>query len=128
MAQPCLTCIHPRRGAIDRALASSAALRTTSRRFGISVGALGRHQQNHLAEKGTLSVQSVAGSGCQPTVRDRSEFVEVAVVPSMPSRSEVEVELRTDEAGTSLRLRGRLEPEALHVLAQAVVGWPRSAS
>lgn len=128
MARACLSCIHPRRGAIDRALLSSAPVRTTAKRFGISVGALQRHQQNHLAEESGLALRSVAGSGCEPASGEQSEFVEVAVVPSLPSGPELEVELRADESGTSLRLRGRLEPEALHVLAQAVVGWPGGAS
>ena len=128
MPFPCLTCTHPRRRVIDRALAGATALGATSKRFGISVDALRRHQQNHLAEDNRIAPQSVAGSGCQKAVRDPSEFVELALVPSVASPSEVEVELRTDGTGTSLRLRGRLEPEALHVLARAVVGRPGSAS
>ncbi len=128
MARPCSTCIHPRRGVIDRALVSSAPVGATARRFGISVGALRRHQQNHLAEECRIALQSAAGSDRQPAVRDRSEFVEMAVVASMSSAPDLEVELRTDEAGTSLRLRGRLEPEALRVLALAVVGSTRSPS
>lgn len=75
-----------------------------------------------------MAPQIVAEPGREIAVRDPSDFVEVAVVPPLPSDSEVEVELRADRAGTSLRLRGRLEPEALHVLAQAVVGCPGGAS
>ncbi len=128
MARPCSTCIHPRRGAIDRALSSSAPVSATARRFGVSVGALQRHQQNHLGGHSALMLKSVARSGCPAASRDQSEFVEMAVVPSLSSEPQLEVELRNDAAGTILRLRGRLDPEALRVLADVIVGGSRRAS
>lgn len=124
MGRHCSTCIHPEVETIDRELASSTPVSETSSRFGISVRALRRHQQRHLAAEGSLAPQTVA----EADVHRPSDFVEVAVVPPMPSSTELEVELRADEASRILRLRGHIEPEALHVLAQAVVGWPRSAS
>jgi hypothetical protein len=128
MPHPCLTCIHPRREAIERKLRSSAALGAISKRFGISTGALQRHQSNHLVQEAKATPRRVAKSGRRIVAPAEPQFIEVGLVPAAPSRPEVEVELRADGAGTSLRLRGVLEPEALQVLAQAVVGWPGRAS
>ena len=49
MAMHCLSCEHPKRDGLDRALAAGISNAEVGRRYGLTPKAIGRHANNHLS-------------------------------------------------------------------------------
>jgi hypothetical protein len=50
MARPCSVCGHAQRSEIDKALVANESYREVSRRYGLSVPAVGRHAKGHVGK------------------------------------------------------------------------------
>ena len=50
MAQVCTVCSHPERDAIDTAILDRRSNRSIASQFGVSIGAVQRHKDNHIPE------------------------------------------------------------------------------
>ncbi len=60
MARPCTICTHQEREAIDTALLNSEPYRNIMERYAVSLGALNRHNENHIAEALTKAAEASA--------------------------------------------------------------------
>jgi len=56
----CTACKHPEAKAVDAALLAGESVRAVARRFGLSSGAVDRHQRNHLRGKGRVNPGDLA--------------------------------------------------------------------
>jgi len=79
-ANVCLCCQHPKRTAIDAALAAGDSLRFLSSKFGIAKSSLHRHKTQHLLEaiayEGPAAGPEVWGSLLERRIREQGERAE----------------------------------------------------
>ncbi len=116
MPQTCTVCRHSGRGEVDSLLVAGVSLRNIAERFGLSVTALHRHEQEHLPEgliKAQAAAEIVAADDLLVQVLELEERT-VAIL----ERAEKSGDLRTALAAIG-QARGNLELLA-RMLAAAI--------
>jgi hypothetical protein len=71
MGRRCTVCDHPKRAAIDRALAEGQTLRHVAETFGISASAALRHRRRHLARHLAHAIEHANGAQAAEIVREQ---------------------------------------------------------